>query len=245
MMRGIVAVCFAVLATSAMAQGLRGDPQLDAPVVSFTLSEEIVAEADHASFSASISSDDDDADAAMRANGTASAAVIAALRTQGVAEADIHSRGVTLGQRRNYRTGAIRGYTASNRIEVETRDIGRVGLFIGALVAAGGTSLDGPRFERDDMNSVVNPGRERLYQQGLAVANAYARTAGYARVRPVAISETVSDRSNYDAAFEAMAPAMDAAATAADAAAEELAPPIASTDVRRTLRVELIFRLER
>ncbi|WP_144037793.1 SIMPL domain-containing protein, partial [Sphingopyxis sp. KK2] len=133
------------------------------------------------------------------------------------------------------------GYTASNRISVETADVARVSLMLAAAVAAGATASDGPNFDRKDMNPMLVPARERLFRQAEAQAKDYARAAGYARVRPIAISERVgNDYESYGSLG-----LMESAAVATEADLAEMAPPTPSTDVSRSLQLSISFRLER
>lgn len=246
--RTIAALLLAALAVPAQAQddatgfAMFGDPRVDAPVTSFQLREVVTAPADIARFTVEVASDDSDSpEAALRANSAKANAVVAALKAQGLTEGDFKPGRVIVSERRGGRSSSVRGYTASNRISVETADVARVSLMLAAAVAAGATASDGPNFDRKDMNPMLVPARERLFRQAEAQAKDYARAAGYARVRPIAISERVgNDYESYGSLG-----IMESAAAVTEADLAEIAPPTPSTDVSRSLQVSISFRLER
>lgn len=218
-----------------------GDPRVDAPVVSVRLSEDVTAPADIARFSVTVSTDENNPEAALRANSMAAAAVIAALKAQGLTDADFKPGAVSVTQRRGGRNSSVRGYTASNRINVETADVGRVSLMIAEAIAKGATDADGPHFDRKDMEPLISPLREHLFRKAETQAKDYARAGGYTRVRPVAISERLDSHSAVPAYFAVM----EIAESSSGSAAEAMAPPVPSTDVVNTLNLSITFRLER
>lgn len=221
---------------------LFGDPRVDAPVVSFQLRDDVTAPADIARFTVAVVSDADSAEAALRANSAATETVIAALREQGLTDAEFRSSRVSVDQRRGGRSSNVRGYTASNRISVETRSVDRASVMIAAAVAAGATNVDGPSFDREDMAALLSPLRATLFSRAQAQASDYARAAGYARVRPISMSERVTAQERYES-YGIVAESASAAMDGVDI--EEMAPPTPSTDVTRTLALSISFRMER
>lgn len=215
------------------------DPRIDAPLVDLRVSEEVTAPADIARFTVMVATDDDSSEAALRANSAKTTAVLAALRAQGLTDADFKPGQLSIDQRRGGRNSSVRGYTARNRISVETGDVGRVALMIAAAVAAGSTHADGPYYDKKDMEPLLAPARERLFRQAERQAKNYARAGGYTRVRPVALSERI-DGGQHVAAMAAFG-----VMSIGDAGVEEMAPPTPSTDVTRSIVLSISFRIER
>lgn len=215
-----------------------GDPRVDSPAISFDLSEDVTAPADIARFSISVSTDDDNPEAALRANSQKTAAVISALKAQGVTDGEFKPSRVSVSQRRGSRSTSIKGYTATNIIHVETASVERAPVMMAAAVAAGATETGSIDYDIKDNGPLLSPARERLYKKAEAQARDYARVAGYGRVRPVAVSERIEGR-----AYAINLSAYDMPAI--DAAVEEAAPPAPSTDVTSTIRISFAFRMDK
>ena len=81
-----------------------------------------------------------------------------------------------------------------NQVSVKLRDIGKVGDALDALVAAGANNISGPSFMLDDDTAPKQAARTRAFQRGQAMAQDYARMAGYTGVRLLEVSETVQTR---------------------------------------------------
>jgi uncharacterized protein YggE len=81
------------------------------------------------------------------------------------------------------------GYQVSNAVRVTTVDIDNLGSLLDALVAAGGTNIDGPYFSMKDADAQLVPARSAALQEAEAKAADYARIAGYRSAELVAISE--------------------------------------------------------
>ena len=105
------------------------------------------------------------AGAALRANSAAMRRIAAAVRSQGVAAADIETDVVSL-DRTSVRRRTI--YVARNGIAVTIRDLDDAGAIVDAAVRAGATNVYGPSF------GLAN--REAIYRDALALAFADART---------------------------------------------------------------------
>ena len=133
-----------------------------------------------------------DAKAAMQANATQMTRVVAAIRDAGIAERDIRTSGVSLNPQYRYEENhppTITGYEARNTVEVTVRDIGEVGKTMDALVAVGANQVQGPSFEIDDKESVLDEARKRAIEKARARATMYAETLGLQVRRIVSISE--------------------------------------------------------
>jgi uncharacterized protein len=130
---------------------------------------------DRAQLSFGISSDARTASAALRANAAEMTKVIAALKAQGIAAADIQTQFVALSPRYSPNGEEIVAYTAANSVNATIRKLDKVGGVIDAAVDAGANQLSGPNLVRSDQTA--------LYRQALraAIANARGRAQTIAR----------------------------------------------------------------
>jgi uncharacterized protein YggE len=115
------------------------------------------------------------ASAALRANSTETAKVIAAVKAQGIAPADIRTESVSLSPRYSQNGDEIVGYSASNSVGVTLRVLAKTGAVIDAAVEAGANQVNGPNLGRSDVQA--------LYREALkaAIANARAKAQTIAR----------------------------------------------------------------
>ena len=133
--------------------------------------------------------------AATRDAATRMAAVIAAVKRLGVADADIQTSAFSIRSER-YATpppkaGAPEGtspitYVASNSVAVTIRDTARTGAILDAAVKAGANEVWGVSFAHSDEAAL------RLRARELAVADARARAEGLARAAGVALGPVIS-----------------------------------------------------
>ncbi len=119
-----------------------------------------------AGFSAGVSSNAVTAQAALAANASKAARIIQALRSAGVAKADLQTQDVSVSPRWNEH-GEQDGFTAHSSVQVHVQDVRAAGRLIDAAVAAGASETSGPSFERGD--------RDELYRSALKKAFADAR----------------------------------------------------------------------
>src|SRR3954466_2787235 len=127
----------------------------------------ISSKPDRAQMSFGVSTDAKTASAALRANGAEMTKVIAAIKGEGIAAADIRTETVSLSPRYSQNGDAVVGYTASNSVSVTIRSLGKLGDVIDAAVDAGANQVNGPNLTRGDQSS--------LYKSALRVAIANAR----------------------------------------------------------------------
>ena len=131
---------------------------------------------DRAQVSFGVSTDAKTASAALRANAAEMTRVIAAVKAQGIAAADIRTAIISLSPRTSTNGDDIVGYTALNSVGVTLRMLERVGSVIDAGVAAGANQVSGPNLIRSDADA--------LYRQALraAISNARAKAQAIASV---------------------------------------------------------------
>ncbi|ANY21170.1 26 kDa periplasmic immunogenic protein precursor [Tsuneonella dongtanensis] len=194
MIRTTIPFALAAIAVPAAAADVQVATQ--GPVVELSVTETVKAKPDIAEVGAGVTTDAPTAVAAMAANAKAMDAVIARIKSLGIAADDIQTTGINLGAQYDYdqarQRPIFRGYQASNRVSVTLRDVSRAGPVLDALVAAGATDLSGPSFSMDDDSAPRAQARKAAFDKARAQAAEYARWAGYTGVRVVSISEAVN-----------------------------------------------------
>lgn len=160
-------------------------------------------------------------------------AVVEALKRQGIAEADMQTRQLTIG-RIGY--GPNRGrFEANNVLNVRVRQVGRAGEAIVAATGAGANVLSGPDLRVGDPERAGGAARATAFRNARTRADAYAGAAGLRIARVLAIRDGGAGRptgTTYDMAMEAQAAPPPVAAP----------PVLAGTDTR-TATVSVDFAL--
>jgi uncharacterized protein YggE len=169
--------------------------QAQAPVVELTVSETVNSAPDVAQIGTGVSTRAKSAKEAVRLNAAAMQKVVDRLKALGIAPKDIQTSNFNLNAQFTYPQGGgtpvFAGYEASNQVSVKLHQIDKVGDVLDALVAAGATNVNGPSFTLDDDTAAQQTARARAYQRGQALAQEYARMAGYTGVRLLEVSESV------------------------------------------------------
>lgn len=132
-----------------------------------------------------------DVAAAVGRVGERTDAVMAALRGQGIEEAQLGTSAVNVFQ--EYREpDSAPAYRASHTITVETKDLTGFGALLNAAVDAVGNnlSLHGLQFDIEDKTGLLVQARELAFQQAKERAGQLAALAGYSLGSVTAISET-------------------------------------------------------
>jgi uncharacterized protein len=120
------------------------------------------------------------------------AAVIAAIREVGVADADLRTLGLSLQPVMDYRGDEpprLLGYELRNGVVARLRDLGRLPAAIDGAIAAGATSLDGVSFDVEDRAVAEAAARAAAVSHALDKAGALARAAGATLGDVMAINE--------------------------------------------------------
>jgi uncharacterized protein len=156
---------------------------------------------DLAVFNAGVTTQGATAAAALSANSTAMARVIAALKSAGIAERDIQTSNLNLNpiyaQPRRNPDGTVDeperrivGYSANNTVSVRQRKLDNYGRVIDTLVAAGANEINGPNFQLDESDAALDEARRNAMKTARERAQLYATAAGLRVVRIVSISES-------------------------------------------------------
>ena len=134
-----------------------------------------------------------DANGAISRNAEQMARVVAAIKHAGIADKDVQTSGVSLNPDYQYlsnRPPRIKGYYASNTVNVKVRDIGRLGAILDALVATGANQIQGPSFDIEDKDAVLDEARALALDKARARADGYAKRLGLRVLRVISIDES-------------------------------------------------------
>ena len=194
MFRFVIPV-FALSVITAPAAAAEVQIQAQAPVVELSVSQTIKAKPDVAQVGTGVTTRAQTAQQAVRQNAAAMQKVIDRLRSLGIADKDIQTSGFNLSAQFTYPQNGgkpvFAGYEASNQVTAKIRQIDKVGDALDALVAAGATNINGPSFMLDDDAGVQQQARKQAFQRAQAMAQDYAKMAGYTGVRLLEVSENV------------------------------------------------------
>lgn len=211
------------------------DPE--STLVTVSASAEARGQPDIATLSTGVVSLAPDANGAIRSNAEQMSRVMAALQVAGIADKDVQTSGVSLNPDYQYlanRPPRIKGYYASNTVNVTVRDIGRLGGILDALVATGANQINGPTFDIEDKDAVLDEARAKALAKSRARAEGYAKRLGLRVRRVISIDET--------GGRGAPAPAYARTAAVAQAAADASAP-IAPGENVLSLNLEVVYEL--
>ncbi|MFC3173444.1 SIMPL domain-containing protein [Novosphingobium bradum] len=198
---------------------------------------------DIASFSAGVVSQGKTASEALAANSADMGRVIAALKRAGIADKDIQTSNLSLNPvyapQRSLPDGTIDppsprivGYQANNTVSVRQRNLKDFGKVIDTLVTAGANQVNGPSFEVENPDPLLDAARTTAMQKARARAELYARAAGLRVNRVLSISES--------GGWSPPQPVMYRMAMADSVAA---APPVQAGELQLSVAVTVQFEL--
>jgi uncharacterized protein YggE len=125
----------------------------------------------------------------MTANNKAMAAVLAALKESGVADADVQTSRLSLEPQRNRDNPQVTGFQATNRVSVTVREVNKVGEILDKLVTAGANTLSGIDFVVSDYSKLLDKVRADAVADAKRKAEIYVQAAGVGLGRPIMITE--------------------------------------------------------
>jgi uncharacterized protein YggE len=130
---------------------------------------------------------------ARSANATAQTRVLEALRGLGVETSDVQTEQLSLSAEYDYTESGrqLRGYLATNMVQVRLRDVSRAGAVVDAVVTAGGDDarVDGLSFDVTDRTAMRAEARRRAVADARAKAEQLASEIGASIGDPVFIEE--------------------------------------------------------
>ncbi len=209
----------------------------DATLLSVSAQAQAHRVPDIATISAGVVTQAADANAAMQANATQMAKVMAAIKAAGIAERDVQTAGINVSPTYRYAENqppAITGYQASNTVNAKVRELGKLGKVLDALVANGANQVNGPNFEIDKPDEAFDEARIAALRKAEARAQIYAKATGLKVRRVVSISEGGS--------FQPPVPVMRAMAMEAVGKADTSVSPGEST---LSVNLDVVFELGR
>jgi uncharacterized protein len=105
--------------------------------------------------------------------------VLARLRDLGVAEADLNAPGLSIQPEYDYREGQrLIGYRAARALDVQVRDLDRLGEVLDAIVAAGANEVHGVHMTAADLSATEHRALAAAVAAARAKADVLARAAG-------------------------------------------------------------------
>lgn len=130
-------------------------------------------------------------DAALRDASAAMAKMRAALHAQGVADKDVQTTAVDVGQ--NYGKDGPSGYRVSQQVTVKIHDVGKAGAVLDAATKAGGNAarINGVSFDVTDDEALITQARKNAFAAAKAKAQTYADVAERSLGAVMSVSETV------------------------------------------------------
>ena len=212
------------------------------PILSFSVNEEVRSRPDQATVGAGVTTTAPTAVEAMRANAAAMDRLIAAAKARGIKAEDIQTSGINLSPQYDYSNQTpgqpprFIGYQVNNSVRATTPKIDDIGPLLDALVAAGGTNVDGPWFSMKDPDAQLAGARGAAIKAAEAKAADYARLAGYRAAELVSISE---------GGFAGPQPPMPYAQRGMVAMETAKATPVEPGQVANTLTLSFQYRLVR
>ena len=171
---------------------------------------------DRATFDVGIFSSASTAAEARSQAATSMAAVIASLKQQGIADADIQTSYFSIQPEYSYNTNqpTLIGYSATNSVSVVAHDVSKVGTIIDSATTAGGNhiTINGISFSNGDPAQALSTARASALADAHQQANQIATAAGVTLGSPISIdlngcgTQSTSPRPIYGAASGASAP---------------------------------------
>ncbi|MBX7495679.1 SIMPL domain-containing protein [Qipengyuania sp. 6B39] len=184
----------AMAAAASSAQAAEVQIAATGPVVELTVNEIVRAAPDVAQVGAGVTTRAATAQEAMRLNAQQIERLIDRLRALGIDRKDIQTANFSLNAQYQYRNDGEQptfiGYDVSNQLNVKLRDLKRAGEVLDELVGAGANNIYGPNFMLEDDVAANAEARKAAFARGRAMAEDYARMAGYSGVRLLEVSES-------------------------------------------------------
>ena len=130
---------------------------------------------------------------ASDANAAQMRAVLAALKSAGIAERDVQTRRLSINpvyDRSRDGKNAIVGFQATNQVHVTVRDLGNIAALVDKMIAAGANEMSGIQFEMEDGSKALDGVRAEAIEDARRKAELYARAAKAKLGAAVAITES-------------------------------------------------------
>ncbi len=132
---------------------------------------------------------------AVKQNSDKMAAIIAKIKSLGIADKDIQTSNYSINPERSFERGgpgAVTGYRVSNMVLVTIRDLSKVGTVLDQVTQAGATSVFGVSFGIDDPSKQQAEARAKAMAEAQAHANDLAKLGSVTRSDILSISELIT-----------------------------------------------------
>jgi uncharacterized protein len=149
-----------------------------APGITVTGNGSVKAAPDTADFSFGVETQGETSAQALDKNNEAVQTVIAAVKTAGVAAADVQTQQVSVSPRYASDGQKIVGYSAVNSVNVKVRDISKAGAVVEAAVDAGANQVYGPTFSIASQSGLYRDALKKALDDARSKAEAIAADAG-------------------------------------------------------------------
>lgn len=165
--------------------------EVDGTIVSITGTGSAAQQPPLITLSAGVSSFATKASAAMQMNASAIDGVRSELRRYGIAANDIRTGSLNLSpETKHVEDGDdIEGFGVRHDLTVVFRDIGKSGIVVDALVAAGADQINGPRFSSEADERSISVGRLAAIRDANRRAFFYAKALGLKVRRVISMSD--------------------------------------------------------
>jgi len=153
----------------------------DTTKLSLSASGEVSATPDMATVSFGVVTKGDTASDAMKANNVRMNAVMAALKSAGIAPKDIQTSSLNLNPQYVYADNQppkLTGYQAQNQITVRVNDLAQTGPVIDTVIKAGINQIDSINFGLKDDAALLDEARKQAIKTLTARADLYAAATG-------------------------------------------------------------------
>ena len=228
-----------LLAAPAAAQtppiSLPQTPPISPPLLTLTASADALRAPDLVRLTAGVLTNAATAADAMAGNSARMNAVLAALKSAGVAARDVQTTGLSLSPQYRYvaeQPPILTGYQARNAISIRTARLGDAGRLVDAAIKAGANEVQGPEFTLANPDAALDEARAAAVAKGRARAELYARAAGLKLGRIASITEGSAGPEPGPRPLQRM--------MAAEASA---APPVQPGELSLTAQVTMSFEL--
>ena len=139
-----------------------------------------------------VSSQDKTAREASDANARQMTAVLAAIKSNNIAERDIQTSRLSLQPQYDPNksgTARLTGFQATNQVTVRIRDIGNLAAVLDSAISAGANEMSGIEFIVSEQSKLLDRARDDAIADAHRKADLYAKAAGAKLGHVVAISE--------------------------------------------------------
>ncbi len=132
---------------------------------------------DTAAFTFGVETQGATAKSALAANAAQMRSVIAALRREGLARADLRTQDISVYPRRND-SGVLEGFSAGGSVSATVHRLSKAGAVVDAAVAAGADETSGPQFDRSSRAGLTRLALREAFADARAKAETLAEQAG-------------------------------------------------------------------